>query len=832
LTEPVTKQSRHDGSTRGTKEWLDALSSGACDQDAFFSGVSDLLQKAPDAGWDLLALVDQYYRRGKITVTAFSAVNTRLQGLVMGKTRSDELSAPLPRMQDEPPPLNGAATTASPPTAPVSSAPATTEPPTPISASPARGIPTLSTFVGAAPAVAPSARATPEQSMAGASASAAAPSIPAAAPSIAAAPPSDAAAPDVAAPPRPASAPDAASTPAATHAAADATRNRPQRSIAAGDVLRGRYRVQGVLGQGGMGTVFAAIDQYRLDRSHGDQLVAIKVLHTEVIKRPRLFAELRREFQHLQSLSHPNIVRVHEFDRDGDLAFFTMEHLSGALLSRVLSAQESSALYRPHALALIRDVGAAVAHAHARGVVHGDLYPGNIFVTDNGEVRVLDFGASHQLHRAPWISEFDSSRQIAVATPKYASCQLLEGEAADARDDVYALACIAYVLLTGHHPFKDNNALKARTLRITPRRPTGLSTRQWTALRAGLHFDREQRPSDMQAWLDRLDLRGAAARLPELPSLLTGRPRPRNSTKWPTVGAVIILIVACGWWATANVDSIERAVASTGERFRSIFAQSQSALHQWWDKDLHYAGHAEPVIEAPPELAPTIDGPPGPRLIRPTQPEVRPAAPEARTAPPEARPTQPEARTAPPEARPTQPEVRTAPPTNETNASRNEVVASSTARTGLAGAPAPRVPAASVGAVAAPTKPASPNTVATQNGSPLRARIELAADNVDVPPTEPMAHVVVHRSRNLRGDVGFFWWTESGTAKPGRDFVPVKSHVEQIENGKNAASLDIPIVKDPARRQSRSFYVVIDQAGDEAAVGPRTLTMVTISEPD
>jgi serine/threonine protein kinase len=550
-----------------------------------------------------------------------------------------------------------------------------------------------------------------------------------------------------------------------------------------------------------MGTVFAAVDQYRLDRSHGDQLVAIKVLHTDVIKRPRLFAELRREFQHLQSLSHPNIVRVHEFDRDGDLAFFTMEHLSGALLSRVLSAQESSALYRPYALALIRDVGAAVAYAHARGVVHGDLYPGNIFVTDNGEVRVLDFGASHQLHRAPWISEFDSARQIAVATPKYASCQLLEGESADARDDVYALACIAYVLLTGRHPFQDNNALKARTLRLTPRRPAGLSRRQWAALQEGLRFSREQRPSDMSAWLDRLDLRGAAARLPELPSLLTVDSRGGISMKWPLVGAVIILIAACGWWATTNVDSIERAVAPTGEHLRSIFAHS--VLSQWWDKDHRYSGNAEPVIQAPPELVPTIDGAPG---SGPTQPESRTAArPEVRSA-------QPESRAAPPDSRP-------APSVNETRTGRGEVVAS----TGLAGAAA---------AKPASAKPGSPDAVPNQNGSPLRARIELAADNVEVPPTESTAHVVVRRSRSLRGDVPFFWWTESGTAKPGRDFVPVKSHVEQIENGKNAADLVIPVVVDPARRQSRSFYVVIDQAGDEAAVGPRTLTMITLSAPD
>jgi hypothetical protein len=91
-----------------------------------------------------------------------------------------------------------------------------------------------------------------------------------------------------------------------------------------------------------------------------------------------------------------------------------------------------------------------------------------------------------------------------------------------------------------------------------------------------------------------------------------------------------------------------------------------------------------------------------------------------------------------------------------------------------------------------------------------------------------MARIMVHRSRSLRDEVSFKWWTESGTAKPGQDFVPVKTQVEYIENGKNSADLVVPIVMDPARRAARSFYVVIDEASDNAGLGPRTLTMVTI----
>ena len=91
-----------------------------------------------------------------------------------------------------------------------------------------------------------------------------------------------------------------------------------------------------------------------------------------------------------------------------------------------------------------------------------------------------------------------------------------------------------------------------------------------------------------------------------------------------------------------------------------------------------------------------------------------------------------------------------------------------------------------------------------------------------------MARISVHRTRSLRDEVSFKWWTESGTAKPGQDFVPVKTRVEYIENGKNSATLAVPIVMDPARRAARNFYVVIDEASDNAALGPRTLTMVTV----
>jgi Protein kinase domain/Calx-beta domain len=781
VTEPVIKQSRHNGNIRSPKDWLDALASGACDKSQFIRGVGDLVRKGPDAGWELLGLADQYYRRGKISAQTFGSLKTHLQGLLVGTGTSDEVSSPLPRMQGEPPLPAAPAPRAAPASAAASIA---RVPSSPSRIAPAAADSRLA--VAAAHGVAPAAAPAPAVAHGVAPAAAPAPTV----------------AHGVA--------PAAAPAPTVAHGVAGAPAPAPgsnQRALAAGDVLRGRYLVQGLLGQGGMGTVYAAIDQFRLDRSNSDQKVALKVLHTEVIKRPRLFAELRREFQHLQSLSHPNIVRVHEFDRDGDLAFFTMEYLSGAMLSRVLSAQESSALHRPYALAIIRDVGAAVAHAHARGVVHGDLNAGNIFITDNGEVRVLDFGASHQLHRGPWISEFDNQRQIAVATPRFASCQVLEGEAADARDDVYALACIAYVLLTGDNPFQDNTALKARSLGRTPARPRGLNQRQWNALRAGLNFDRERRPSDMQAWLDRLDLRMAAPHLPELRSFWTVRPRRRGSRKWGIAAAMTAVIVAGGWWVAVNVDSVNvdslaRAGATVSAGMETMLSQVTQFAHRFagvWDKGLGLSRKPEPVIEAPADLGAPADA-------TSEQPTTEAPMPEPRT----------------PD---TTPLIRPVSPARIVGAVSDKLTM-----------PAPRASMAAaappLGASAASAATAVPGVTTVQAGTPAPARIELAADNVDVVPTEPTANIVVRRSRNLRGDISFSWWTESGTAKPGRDFVPVKHEVDHIDNGQSSISLTIPVVLDPGRHQSRSFYVVIDQPSDNATLGSRTLAMVTLPGSD
>lgn len=516
-------------------------------------------------------------------------------------------------------------------------------------------------------------------------------------------------------------------------------------TVAVNDILCNRYRIEGILGRGGMGIVYAASDLQRPDYIPSDQRIALKVLHGEIVRRPGLLTEIRGEFECLQSLSHPNIIRVHEFNQDGDVSFFTMEQLTGAPLGRVLAEQQSETLYRPYALAIIQQAGAAVAYAHSRGVVHGDLNPANIYITEWGELRVLDFGAANSTHRNQSLQGVsETAFRCAVATPSYASCAQLEGKVPATEDDVYAMACIAYVLLTGEHPFQGRNSLAAHHARQAPRRPDGISAGQWRALKTGLSFDPKYRPADMKAWLDRFGRPPVPLLLPSLVTIMSER-RPRPKRAGPTVvTALIALAAGMCWWAQSQYGWLKHSGASTA--IRTAEAAVQSAM-----------GNAPSAARPPPAA----------------QVQSLPAR---------------------------EPPVREPP---------------------AAESVAPTSPPGAVQAIA-------PAVTAYRE----RARIELATNTFEVPQMQPVARVPVSRRDNYQQAVSFTWSTESGTAKPGQDFMPVYSRTEYIAAGAPQTRLLVPIVQNPRRHLSRTFYVIVDRPGAGATLGMRTITQVTIPASD
>jgi hypothetical protein len=274
-------------------------------------------------------------------------------------------------------------------------------------------------------------------------------------------------------------------------------------SISVGRVLRERYVIQERLGTGGKGAVFRALDRYRSSLPDAQQHVALKVVHAGSDFSEQDIGNLRGELHCGQLLSHRNIVNVFELDRDGDVVFFTMELLHGEPLGDLIERMRPAAMQRLQAWQLIRQLGAGLEHAHERGIVHGDLKPRNLFVTREGELRILDFGAAQKIVRTQSNSGKPDFAPVSL-TPAYASCELLEGRAADPRDDLYALACICYELLTGAHPFARRPATSARDFGVKATRPAGLTGRQWRTLQAGLSWHRGGRSMSVYTWIQKL----------------------------------------------------------------------------------------------------------------------------------------------------------------------------------------------------------------------------------------------------------------------------------------------------------------------------------------
>jgi serine/threonine protein kinase len=263
--------------------------------------------------------------------------------------------------------------------------------------------------------------------------------------------------------------------------------------LAPGVILCDRFILERILGNGGTAVVFQARDMTSASTAP-DLRVALKAPRPDRGDRTRAAARLHHEFQQATKLAHPHIVRVFDLHEHGDTCFMTMELIEGRLLSTIL--RDWTMLPRALANKILRSCALALDHAHDHDVVHGDFKPGNVFLTRDEEVKIVDFGASAAL--------CGGSSRIPAGTPAYASPQVLSGETPDRRDDIFSFACVAYELLTGQHPFQHRSSLEARDAGLTPARAWNLSAPQWLALLSALAWDREQRPAEILSLLDSL----------------------------------------------------------------------------------------------------------------------------------------------------------------------------------------------------------------------------------------------------------------------------------------------------------------------------------------
>ncbi|WP_103220443.1 serine/threonine-protein kinase [Roseibium marinum] len=262
-----------------------------------------------------------------------------------------------------------------------------------------------------------------------------------------------------------------------------------------GSILRDRFILDTEIGRGGMGYVYSAVDRRRLEAGHDQPYVAVKLLNENFHNDSEALRLLEAEARKSQILAHPNITTVHDFDRDKADVFIVMELLKGTGLDRRLGRSMGQPLPTGECARILRGMCAGLGYAHSRGVVHSDLKPGNIHLLEDGTVKLLDFGLA-----AAASASADHPIQDSL-TAAYASPEQFERAPRDPRDDVFALGCITYQVLTGGHPFSSRPISDVAREGLAAHPIDGLDPQAWDTLQKALCFDRDKRLPDVASFL-------------------------------------------------------------------------------------------------------------------------------------------------------------------------------------------------------------------------------------------------------------------------------------------------------------------------------------------
>jgi eukaryotic-like serine/threonine-protein kinase len=327
------------------------------------------------------------------------------------------------------------------------------------------------------------------------------------------------------------------------------------------------YELLEEIGKGGMGVVYKARDT-RLDR-----FVAIKLLPPEKMSDPDRKRRFVQEAKAASALNHPNIVTIHEIDALEGVDFMVMEYVEGTPLDRLIPAK---GLPLNEALAYAAQIADALSAAHAAGIVHRDIKPGNIVITPAGRVKVLDFGLAKLVERAgseeaTVTAETATRAGVIVGTVAYASPEQIEAKPVDARSDVFSFGAVLYEMLTGRRPFQGESQLStmAAILRDTPQpvaavRP-GLPAELSRILQRCLEKNREVRYRSGAELRD--DLAAAQARLAIPP---TGIGAMLHQPRYAIAAVVLVLAIAgaIGWfvWRTSRARWARNEVLPAASR--------------------------------------------------------------------------------------------------------------------------------------------------------------------------------------------------------------------------------------------------------------------------
>jgi eukaryotic-like serine/threonine-protein kinase len=221
-----------------------------------------------------------------------------------------------------------------------------------------------------------------------------------------------------------------------------------------GTILGGRYRLVELIGQGGMATIFQALDT-QLGRD-----VAIKLLRPEYLRDPDFSSRFRQEAQNAASLNHPNVVSVYDYGEDPSGPYIVMEYVDGEDLATIL--RRNGSLPPAQAARVAAAVARALAAAHARGIVHRDVKPGNVLIGRDGRVKVVDFGIARAVAEAQMTLPGTTLGSVHYFSPEQA-----RGETATNESDIYSLGIVLYEMLTGRRPWEGDSAASVALARLS-----------------------------------------------------------------------------------------------------------------------------------------------------------------------------------------------------------------------------------------------------------------------------------------------------------------------------------------------------------------------------
>jgi eukaryotic-like serine/threonine-protein kinase len=224
--------------------------------------------------------------------------------------------------------------------------------------------------------------------------------------------------------------------------------------VAAPRTFSGRYEVTHLIARGGMAQVYRALD-LRLGR-----YVALKVLFPELSIDPTFVERFRREAQAAANLSHPNVVAVYDWGEDEGTYFIVMELITGTSLATALRTEHT--LPATRAADIAAGVASALSYAHRHGVVHRDIKPGNVMLTDDGQIKVTDFGIAQAVSTEGGLTMAGS----VMGTAAYFSPEQAEGAVVDGRSDVYSLGVVLYEMLTGRTPYVGDSPVAVASMHV------------------------------------------------------------------------------------------------------------------------------------------------------------------------------------------------------------------------------------------------------------------------------------------------------------------------------------------------------------------------------